>query len=232
MNSELLEKMSKSIVLLFILVMQMNVFAQKKDTIIKTQELIEMRVDKNFDWKYKYRLRQLKRTYPMALKAKEMIMEYEKDLAEIDNKRKKKKYGKEAHADLKEEFTFNIKDLYVSEGDLLLRLIHRETGMTVSEIIEKYRGKTQNGLYEGMAMLWGHDLDVKYDPQGEDWITEIIIKDIQDGHIPFDKEMVKLSKIDYKEGMKEYRQNRRNNKKNQRRIDRENRRKKRKGNSN
>lgn len=231
-NSELYRKMSKTLLLLIILVIQTNVYAQQKDTIVKTQELMEMRVDKHFDSKYRHRLRQMRRTYPMALKAKEMIMEYEEDLAEIEKKRKKKKYGKAAHASLKEEFTFNIKDLYVSEGDLLLRLIHRETGMTVSEIIEKYRGKTQNNIYEGMAMLWGHDLDIEYDPDGEDWITELIIKDIQDGHIPFDKEMVKLSKVDYKESMKEYRQNKRANAKNRRKLKREKRRQKRKGDSN
>lgn len=212
-NSILLFALNKIRVLLVILLCPIIILGQTTDTIAKTQELMEVRVDKNFDRKYRIRLKQLKKTYPMALKAKEMIMEYEKDLATIDKKRKKKKYGKAAHASLKQEFTFNIKDLYVSEGDLLLRLIHRETGMTVSEIIKKYRGKTQNTIYEGMAKLWGHNLDVKYDPQGEDWITELIIKDIQDGYIPFDSEMVRLSKTDYKKSMKEYRKSKRTNRK-------------------
>ncbi len=201
----------------------LGVRAQEVDT-LKQQQLLEVRIDENFDANYRQRLRQLRRTYPMALHAKSMIEEYEKELAKIEKRRKKKKYGKTAHKDLKEEFTFNIKDLYVGEGELLLRLIHRETGMTVSEIIKKYRGNGQNAIYGTMAKLWGHDLKSQYDPKGDDWITELIIYDIEHGHIPFDKEMKHVDKQAFKTGMKEYRTNKKNYKKQKRKAKRNKRR--------
>lgn len=210
-------EMNQLIGILFFLLIFPSAFSQADDS-LKQQELLEVRIDKNFDQKYRRRLNQLRRTYPMALHAKKMIEEFEAELARIERRRTKKKYGKAAHRELKSEFSFNIKDLYVDEGDLLLRLIHRETGMTVSEIIKKYHGKTQHGVYATMAKLWGHSLKDRYDPSGDDWLTELIIKDINDGHIPFDKSMNKLDKEGYKKSMKSYRATKRANRKNSRRV--------------
>lgn len=188
------------------------IYGQETASVEKELQIIEMRVDKNFNSKYKRQLHLLKRTYPMALKAKSLIDEYEADLADLDKKRQKKKYGKEAHADLKDEFVFNIRDLYNSEGDLLMKLVYRETGMTVNEIIKRYRGGLQNTLYTGIAKLWGQNLNATYDPTGDDWITEVVIQDIESGRIPFDKEMKKMDKSAYKESMSEYRQDIKNSK--------------------
>lgn len=182
------------------------ILSQETASVAKEQQIVEMHVDKDFNSKYKRQLKLLKRTYPMALKAKSLIDEYEADLVVISKKRKQKKYGRNAHEDLKDEFIYNIRDLYTSEGDLLMKLVYRETGMTVNEIIKKYRGGVQNSIYTGMAKLWGHDLNSTYDAHGEDWITEVVINDIETGKIFFDKEMKKLDKAGYKESMSEYRQ--------------------------
>lgn len=201
-------------------------FGQGNDTTAREQNLIEVRIDDNFDANYQKRLAEIRRTYPLALHAKKMIDKYEADLVDIKKKSKRKKYGKKAHKSLKEEFNFNIKDLYVNEGDLLMRLIHRETGMTVSEIIGRYRGKMKMGFYSSMAKIWGHDLKSKYDPKGEDWLTELIIKDIEAGHIPFNQTMHKMDKAQYKSGMRLYRANRKKYKKANRKAKRMKRRKK------
>jgi hypothetical protein len=198
--------MLRIIIPLFTASFSFLVSGQETASLEKQQEIVEMRVDKNFNAKYNRQLRLLKRTYPMALKAKALIDEYEADLSEIEKNRQKKKYGREAHSDLKDEFVFNIRDLYSSEGDLLMKLVYRETGMTVNEIIKKYRGGVQNSLYSGLAMLWGQNLNDTYDANGDDWITELVIQDIESGRISFDKEMKKLNKEGYKESMADYRQ--------------------------
>lgn len=149
----------------------------------------------------------------MALKAKQLIDNYERDLDDLKKNRKKKKYSKEAHQELKDEFSYNIRDLYQSEGDLLMKLIHRETGMTVHEIIKKYRGGMQSSLYNSMGKLWGHNLKDTYDANGDDWITEVVIQDILSGRISFDLKMDKLDKAAFKEGMKEYRDGRKRSRK-------------------
>lgn len=198
--------MLRIIILLVMANFSSLIYGQETASIEKQQQIIEMRVDKNFNAKYKNQLRLLKRTYPMALKAKSLIDDYEADLAELNKKRQKKKYGKEAHTELKDEFVFNIRDLYTTEGDLLMKLVYRETGLTVNEIIKKYRGGFQNTFYSGIAKLWGQNLNSKYDPAGDDWITEVVIQDIESGRISFNKEIKKMDKADYKESMADYRQ--------------------------
>lgn len=180
--------------------------SQVNDSISKTLELPEFFTDKNFKHKYNNELSRLRRVYPMALHAKKLIDDYESDLQSIEKKRKQKKYGKEAHKELKEDFNFAIRDLYVSEGILLMELIHRETGMTVRQIIRKYRGNIQASMYEGMGKLFDQDLDATYDAKGKNWITEIVLYDINHGNIPFDFELKTLTKEDYKQSKKEYKE--------------------------
>ena len=94
--------MLRIIILLVILSFSNVIFCQETASIVKEQDIAVMHVDKNFNAKYQRQLVLLKRTYPMALKAKSLIDEYEADLAKISKKRKQKKYGKNAHADLKD----------------------------------------------------------------------------------------------------------------------------------
>jgi len=187
--------------------------SQEDLAISKEQDIPEMRVDRNYKWKYKRQLDLLRRTYPMALKAKELIEDYEADLADIEKKRKKKKYSKKAHQKLKDEFTFNIRDLYQSEGDLLMKLVYRETGMTVNEIVKSYRGSFQTAMYSGMAKIFGQDLDATYDATGDDWITESVIQDIISGKVKFNTKMRKMEKADFKTSKKSYRKAKKANRK-------------------
>lgn len=168
------------------------------------QEIREMHVDKNFDSKYQNALNKLRRVYPLALQAKSYLLEFENDLESIDKKRKRKQYSKDAHKTLKEEFIYDIRDLYLSEGIMLMKLVHRETGTTVSEIISKYRGKLHANIYEGMGKIWDQDLNIEYDPYGEDWITEVVIQDIIAKRIDFEWEVKPLNKEEFKESQKEY----------------------------
>tara|TARA_R110002072_G_scaffold192412_2_gene349399 strand:+ start:871 stop:1515 length:645 start_codon:yes stop_codon:yes gene_type:complete len=196
--------MVKIIISVFIVSFSMVSLSQDNLMATKDQEIPEMRVDRNYKQKYRRQLHLLRRTYPMALKAKELIDQYEADLVDIQKKRKKKKYSKKAHQKLKDQFTFNIKDLYQSEGNLLMKLIHRETGMTVNNVVKNYRGAFQTAMYTGMAKVFGQNLNATYDATGDDWITEAVINDIETGKIKFDKSMRLMKKADFKARKKDY----------------------------
>lgn len=183
--------------------------SQATEPVVLQNNLPEMKADKDFKKKYNQALRRLRRVYPLALEAKALLLEFDGDLAEMERKREKKKYGKKATKTLKEEFTYDIKDLYIEEGILLMKLIHRETGMTVSQVISKYRGNLQATVYEGMGKIWDQNLDIQYDPKGEDWIYEVVINDIIHKRVSFDWEIKPMNKELYKQGMKDYRENKR-----------------------
>ena len=208
--------MNRLIISTLLILVCNTALSQQDLAVFKEQQIVEMKVDRYYNRKYQSQLRKLRRTYPMALKAKELIDKYESELAALNKKRKKKKYSKKAHKRLKDEFTYNIRDLYSGEGELLMKLIHRETGMTVNDIIKKYRGDFQNSIYSGMAFLWGQNLNQKFEPNGADWITEIVIQDIISENLTFDKTMHKMDRNAYKDSMKKYRKNKKDGRKKRR----------------
>lgn len=177
------------------------------------QELQEVSTDRNFISKYNRELARVRKIYPYALHAAELIDQFETDLSGIDKKRKKKKYSKKAHQMLKEDYNYVIRDLYTSEGVLLMKLIHRETGMTAAQIIERYRGKIRSDLYDQLGKIWDQDLDVRYDPTGVDKLTERIIQDIENNTVAFQKEAKMVTKEEFKKNQKEYKINRKEYKK-------------------
>lgn len=183
-----------------------SAFSQKDTVrIVRQLESVNIYKDKYAYWREVERVRKI---YPYALHAAELLDKFDAELGQINSRRKKKKYGKEAHKVLKTDYNYVIRDLYRSEGVLLMKLIHRETGLTATEIIKKYRGKINSELYDQLGKIWDQDLDVKYDPTGTDWLTEQIILEIENEILEFTPEAQMVTKEKYKENMKQYRSDR------------------------
>ncbi|MCB9225429.1 MAG: DUF4294 domain-containing protein [Crocinitomicaceae bacterium] len=144
------------------------------------------------------------KVYPYALYASDVLYLLEADSEDLSKERKKKKFYKQAYQDLKTDFKFVFMDLYTSEGRMLMKLVHRETGMTVYEIAEKYRGKKSAAVFNAMGKIWDQDVKIKYDPLGEDKIAEHVIQDIESGLVPFDNNVVRVDKEQYKVNKKEH----------------------------
>jgi hypothetical protein len=177
-------------------------FSQKDES--ETRELDEVYYENNYQAKYNRQLRRVRRVYPLALKAAELINEIDLQLENEDSNRKKKKITKKYQKELKSNYVFAIKDLYIEEGKLLMKLIHRETGMTTAQIIAKYKGRFKSELYDQMGKIWDQDLDATYDPTGKDWLTEIVIRDVLSKEVSFEPEAKKLTKEEYKLSIQEY----------------------------
>lgn len=173
-------------------------------TIIVEQELDEFRYIPNYKSKYATALRRVKRVYPLALHAKVVVDSMNAELETIEKRRKQKKFAKTAHKELKNDFKFLLKELYVSEGKVLAKLIHRETGMNIYDIISAYKGETKANLYAGIAKAFDQDLKSTYDAENEDYIIERVIENIEAGIEPFDPTFTIVDKAHYKADQKEY----------------------------
>ena len=172
------------------------------------KELDQAVIDPDFQNKYNTTLRRMRRVYPLAREAARIVDELDAELAQVDSKRKKRKITKVYNKELKESYLYAIKDLYIEEGVLLMKLVHRETNKTVAEIIASYRGKIKSEFYDQIGRIWKQDLDATYDVKKE-WITEMIIRQINTNEISFDFALKKPSKEDYKNAMKVYRADKR-----------------------
>jgi hypothetical protein len=168
---------------------------------------------KDYMKQYNRYKRMIVKVYPYALYASDVLYQLESDSEELTRKRKKKKFYKQAYKDLKEDFKFVFMDLYTSEGRMLMKLVHRETGMTVYEIANKYRGKKSATVFNAMGKIWDQDVKIKFDPGGEDKIAEHVIQDIESGIVKFDHSVVRVDKEQYQLNKKEHKKKVRESKK-------------------
>jgi hypothetical protein len=198
--------MSRIGILPFIVFFYFTSFSQEEDTsVMLTQELQEIRYVKNFDSQYARELNLIRRTYPLALRAKEVIDSLDMELAEESKRRKQKKIKRSTKKELEEELEFLIKDLYMGEGRMLFKLIHRETGMTVTEILSKYKGKIYAKTVQATFSMYGHKTNSTFDADGDDWVAELVLQDIEAGRRTIDMRINGLTRAQYRQNLKDYR---------------------------
>lgn len=120
-------------------------------------------------------VRNVKKVMPYAKLAAFRLQMMDDNLNQLPSKRSKKKYIKATEDAIKEEFIGQLKKLTISQGKLLIKLIHRETGNTTYEILKQYRGSASTMFYGIWARMYNANIDTKYDPI-KDYQIEYIIK--------------------------------------------------------
>jgi len=70
-----------------------------------------------------------------------------------------------------------------SQGKILIKLVDRETGNSSYELVKELRGAFSAFFYQAFARIFGFNLKIKYDPEGEDREIETIVKMIETGQI-------------------------------------------------
>jgi len=134
---------------------------------------------KDVDEKRQYYIlkRKVLKVYPYALLAKKKLIEMEEEMELISRKRKKRRYAKKRAAQMKDEHANELKGLTMSEGRILVKLIHRETDQTTFDIVKLYRGRFNAFFWQTMAKFWDNDLKNIYDPLNsrEDMLIEHIL---------------------------------------------------------
>jgi len=76
------------------------------------------------------------------------------------------------------EFTEQLKKLTKTEGRILIKLIHRQTGETMYELIKEYRSGWKAFWYNSTANMFRLSLKKEYKPgeEGLDFIVEDILQ--------------------------------------------------------
>ena len=133
--------------------------------------------------KFNKYIRNVKRVLPYAKLAGKKLHEYEDILQAAESDKERRKIMKQAEEEITSEFTDDIEDMTFSQGLILIKLIDRETGETSFNLVQELRGKFRAFFYQGFARLWGFNLKVDYDPDGEDRQLEAIVRLIEMGRI-------------------------------------------------
>jgi len=140
---------------------------------------VEVLAFKNKTERTKYYIlkRRVLKVYPYALIAKEKLISIQNGLDSIPKRRLKKRHTKEVAKWVKEEYADRLKNLTMSEGNILVKLIYRETNTTSYEIVKSYRGRFNAFFWQTMAKFWDNNLKTEYDPVNnrEDMLIEHIL---------------------------------------------------------
>jgi Domain of unknown function (DUF4294) len=123
----------------------------------------------------------VKKVYPYAILAAAKLKEYDKALAKMPDENMKKAFIKVCEKDLRKEFEDELKELSISQGKVLMKLIDRESGKTTYEVVKQLRGSFQAAMWQTVARLFGHNMKTEYDANVEDIMIERAIKLVENG---------------------------------------------------
>ncbi|OFX23143.1 MAG: hypothetical protein A2033_15370 [Bacteroidetes bacterium GWA2_31_9] len=159
------------------------------DTIpfIKLREIVilppKVFTSKKQEQKYLRLVKNIKKVYPYAKLARNKMYEIHNNVISFQTESEKNKYLKVAEKELKNEFEDELKDLTITQGKLLIKLIDRETGQTTYAIVKELRGSVEAFLWQSVARIFGSSLKTEFDSDGEDKMIEDIIVRIDNGQI-------------------------------------------------
>jgi len=111
---------------------------------------------------------------PYALFAKRRYAQLEQDLAVAPEKKRQKELVKQCDKEIKDMFNREIKELTITQGQILTKLIDREVGRTTYDIVKQTKGGFAAFSYQIVARVVGHNLKSTYDPNQDRDIESII----------------------------------------------------------
>jgi len=113
---------------------------------------------------------------PYARFAGERYRKLQRDLAVTADKHDQKKLVDGCETEIKTLFNKEIKDLTISQGEILIKLIDRETGNTSYAMVKDMKGGFKAFVYQSVARLFGHDLKETYNPDEQKDIEAILLQ--------------------------------------------------------
>jgi hypothetical protein len=105
------------------------------------------------------------------------------DMRNLNSDKERKDYIKKVEKDVFANYEGDMRDMTITQGRLLIKLIDRETRNTSYTLIKDYRGKFAAAFWQGVARIFGTNLKEEYDPYGDDALIESIILEIDAGRL-------------------------------------------------
>ena len=128
--------------------------------------------------KYLILRRKTLKVYPYAKLASERLVELNSRLNQIKSRRDRKRYTKIVQDYIENEFSAELKKLTRTEGQILVKLIHRQTGVTTFELVKELKSGWRAFWYNTTASFFDISLKEEYNPakNQEDYLIEDILQ--------------------------------------------------------
>lgn len=140
--------------------------------------------------------RKTRKVWPYAMLTAERLTELNRRLATLEDKSDRKDYVEMIQEYIEDEFKEELKKLTKTEGQILVKLIYRQTGTTAYDMVKELKSGWRAFWYNTTASFFNISLKEEYRPESieEDFLIEDILQrsfrkgilERQDPAIPID----------------------------------------------
>lgn len=118
------------------------------------------------------------KVYPYAKIAADRLVGLRDTLSFIKGKRKQKRYTKKVQKYIEGEFSARLKKMTRTEGQILVKLVHRQTGETAFDLVKELRTGWRAFWYNTTASFFDISLKEEYQPNlvHEDYLIEDVLQ--------------------------------------------------------
>lgn len=118
------------------------------------------------------------KVYPYAKLAADRLVELNMRLDQIESRRRRKDYTDIVKEYIEDQFSAELKKLTRTEGQILVKLIHRQTGVTTFDLVKELKSGWRAFWYNTTASFFNISLKEEYDPatNEEDYLIEDILQ--------------------------------------------------------
>ena len=127
-------------------------------------------------WRYTRAARQV---YPYALEAISLYEQIQDETQDM-SKRKRRRYIRHEHKEMKEDMTETLKNLSKTEGKVLIKMIESQLNKPFYDVVRETRGSTTATYWNALGKIWGYDLKEGYLP-GNDLLLDDVLLDYDFG---------------------------------------------------
>ncbi|WP_310994049.1 DUF4294 domain-containing protein [Aequorivita marina] len=149
--------------------------------------------------------RKTRKVYPYAKLASERLTTMTERLKTVEKRSDKRKYTKRVQKYIEGEFSERLKKLTHTEGQILVKLIHRQTGRTAFNLVKELRTGWRAFWYNTTASFFEISLKEEYRPfeVKEDYLIEDILeRSFQAGRLDRQRPAFSIDFLDLKASWK------------------------------
>ena len=128
-------------------------------------------------------VRDVKKCLPYAKMITQDMAYADAELAKLPDKKSQKKWWHKFERSLFKKYEKDFRNMYASQGKMLMKLLDRETDRTSYELIKQYKSKAAADWWQFVAKLFRNDLKDEYDASDKDRITERVINLVEAGQL-------------------------------------------------
>ena len=140
--------------------------------------------------KYLILKRKTIKVYPYSVMASRRLKSLNDRLLVIKTKRERRRYTRMVQKFLEDELTPELSKLTKSEGQILIKLIYRQTGITTYNLVKNLRNGVKAFLYNTTARFFDLNLKTEFNPEiilDDYYIEDIIQRSVRDNLIEYNE---------------------------------------------